>query len=375
MTDPSRTRHPKRPWPGARRGSASRCAWVIGTLAALLIAPVLGQGRPPAAAPAARATGVSRITITSRAPAFTGQSFGTVGAYEIIRGIASGEIDPVDRRNAVITDLEFAPRNANGLVEYRTTFTVMKPVDMSQAAGVLFYNVVNRGGRNGPNTWHVGGDPGDGLLYRLGHVLLWSGWQGDMPIASVGPNQEGIDVPIAKRPDGSPVTGPVTERFINIGGGVNTQSLPGVGRMPATLNTSQATLISATSETPAGVKSGVVKIASGDWAFADCRTAPFPGTPDPTRVCLKRGFDPALLYELTYTAKDAFILGTGMAAMRDVVSFFRYAAADAAGTPNPIAGAIHHVVAMGNSQSGVSRRPFSISASTKTSAGGSCGTA
>jgi len=302
---------------------------------------------------------VVRITISSRAPAFDGQSFGTVGPYEDIRGIAFGELDPRDSKNAVITDIELAPRNVRGLVEYRTTFTLRKPVDMTRSPGVLFYNIVNRGNRGGPNTYHVGGDPGDGFLYRLGHAVLWSGWQGDLPIASVSATQEGIDVPIAKHPDGSAVTARVWARFVSVAGRVNTQSLPGArGRVPATLDTTTATLISVQSETPAGVKSGVVPIAGADWAFADCRTVPFPGTPDPSRICLKNGFDPERLYELVYTAKDPYVLGVGMAAMRDVVSFFRYAAADPAGTPNPIAGAVPHVVAMGSSQSGRFAKAF-----------------
>ena len=107
-----------------------------------------------------------------------------------------------------------------------------------------------------------------------------------------------------------------------------------------------------TSETQTGVRSGVVNIASTDWAFADCRTTPFPGTSDPTRICLKNGFDPTLLYELVYTAKDPLVLGVGMAAMRDVVSFFRHAAADDAGTANPLANAVSHVIGYGISQSG-----------------------
>jgi hypothetical protein len=303
--------------------------------------------------------GVTTITITSRQPAFNNQSFGAVGPYEEIRGIAIGEVDPNDRRNTVITDIQLAPKNARGRVEYRSTFTLLKPVDMSKSAGVLFYNVVNRGNHNGPNTWHVGGDPGDGLLYRLGHAVLWSGWQGDMPIASKTPAQEGIDVPIASNPDGAPVTGLVWDRFVNVAGNVNTQSLSGAaGRAPASLDTTRAKLISATSETPAGVKGGVVQIPNADWAFADCRSAPFPGTPDRTRVCLKHGFDPALLYELTYTAKDPYVLGVGMAAMRDVVSFFRYSRQDHAGTPNPIAGAVPRVIAMGSSQSGRFAKAF-----------------
>jgi hypothetical protein len=299
---------------------------------------------------------IRTITITSRAPAFGGQVFGAAGAYEQIKGIAAGEIDPRDPRNALITDLELAPRNARGRVEYRTTFTIMRPVGTS--AGVLFYNIVNRGGHNGPNTWHVGGDPGDGFLYKLGHVILWSGWQGDQPIGTVGADQEAIDVPVAKNPDGTPITGRVWARFGNVGD-LNTQSLPGgTGRLPATVDNSDAVLISAMSETPAGVKRGVVRIPSAQWAFADCRTVAFPGTPDRTRICLKDGFDADLLYELIYTAKDPFVLGVGMAAMRDVVAFFRYATTDSAGTRNPIAGEIHHAIAMGNSQSGRFAKAF-----------------
>ncbi len=302
---------------------------------------------------------VVRITIASRTTIFGGQTFGAAGPYEDVRGTAFGELDPRDPKNAVITDIELAPRNGRGLVEYRTTFTLRKPVDMKNAAVVLLYNIVNRGNHNGPDVWHVGGDPGDGFLYRLGHAVLWSGWQGDMPIASVGAAQEGIDVPVARYPNGSPVTGRVWARFISVAGGVNTQALPGAaGRRPASLDTAQATLVSAASETPAGVKRGVVSIDGAEWAFADCRTVPFPGTPDPTRVCLKHGFDPALLYELVYTATDPYVLGVGMAAMRDVVSFFRYAVADPSGTPNPISGGVSHVVAMGNSQSGRFAKAF-----------------
>ena len=61
--------------------------------------------------------------------------------------------------------------------------------------------------------------------------------------------------------------------------------------MPLTLDTTKAVLISAASETPSGVKGGVTTIPSTDWAFADCRTVPFPGTPDPVRFCLKSGFN------------------------------------------------------------------------------------
>ena len=294
---------------------------------------------------------ITKITITSRAPAFNRQTFGSAGQFEKIKGIATGEIDPTDRRNVLITDIQFAPKNARGRVEYRTNFTLVKPVDMSKSAGVLFYNIVNRGNHGGPAEFHVGGDPGDGFLYKLGEAVLWSGWQGDIPLATDGSDREGIEVPIA------PVTGPVWDRITGATG--NTQSLPGaVGRTPASLDTGKAKLISAVSETPAGVKSGVITIPASDWAFADCRTTPFPGTPDPTRICLRSSFNPALLYEVVYTAKDPFVLGVGMAAMRDVVSFFRYSEKDDAGTVNPLFGTVPRVIGMGNSQSGRLAKSF-----------------
>src|SRR6266436_1593188 len=90
---------------------------------------------------------VTSITISSTTSAFNGQTFGDVGTYEQIRGTAKGELDPLDPRNAVITDIHQAPRNANGKVAYTATFTLLKPVDMSRASGVLVYGVSNRGGR------------------------------------------------------------------------------------------------------------------------------------------------------------------------------------------------------------------------------------
>ena len=77
---------------------------------------------------------ITKITITSRAVVFNGQTFGTAGQFEKIKGIASGEIDPNDRRNALITDIQLAPRNSRGRVEYRTNFTIVKPVDMTKSS-------------------------------------------------------------------------------------------------------------------------------------------------------------------------------------------------------------------------------------------------
>ena len=151
---------------------------------------------------------------------------------------------------------------------------------------------------------------------------------------------ETIEVPVVQG-----VTGPTFARFVTVAGNVNTRPLPGRGRTPDSLDTTKAKLISIASENNVGVRTGVVEIPSSDWAFADCATTPFPGTPNATMICLKNGFDPNLIYELVYTAKDPLVLGVGMAAMRDVDSFFRRASA---ADGNPIAGNINWAIGYGN---------------------------
>ena len=290
----------------------------------------------------------ARVTaVTAGAPTllFGGRTFGNVGAYEEIRGTAKGELDPLDPQNAVITDIHLAPRNGNGKVEYTTTFTLYRPVDMSRSSGMMVYEVVNRGNKILPGFMNVGttaaNPAGDGFLYRTGNVYLWSGWQGDIAF-NPGSAIETIQVPVV-----SGVTGPTFARFVNVAG--STRPLPGAGRTPASLDTAKSRLISIARENNLGVRSGVTEIASADWAFADCAAVPFPGTPSASQICLRSGFDPALVYELVFTAKDPLVLGVGMAAMRDVVSFFRRASA---ADGNPIAGRTHWSIGYGISQSG-----------------------
>jgi hypothetical protein len=258
--------------------------------------------------------------------------------HEKVSGKAYGELDPNDPGNTVITDIELAPRNERGKVEYVATFSLVKPRDMATASGVLVYTVVNRG--NGSATPHPDG-----------HVTLVSGWQGDV-VASA--DNQTIRVPVAKNRDGSSITGPLLLRFTNLKGNTTALVIPRNQPSPyppATLDTTKASLVSATAERPTGDKIGVVRVPGSDWAFADCSTTPFPGKPDPGHICVKNGFDPALLYELQYTVKDPLVLGIGLAATRDLGSFFRYGK-EVAGVANPVAGRITHAIAEGSSQSG-----------------------
>jgi hypothetical protein len=259
--------------------------------------------------------------------------------YERLSGKFYGELDPADPKNALITDIKLATRNARGKVEYVGTFSLMKPIDLSKASGVLMYTVVNRGN-------------GTAAASPEGHISLVSGWQGD--VVATATNQT-IQVPRAKNPDGSSIVGPLIVRIIGQSGTTARLMIPRNTPSPyppATLDTTKATLVSAVSESAEGAKTGVVKIGSADWAFATCENTPFPGTPDPAHICLKSGFDPSLLYELQYTVKDPFVLGIGFAATRDLNSFLRYEKQDDAGTANPVAGAVRWGISEGSSQSG-----------------------
>ena len=272
----------------------------------------------------------------------------TIDGYQRVTGHAYGEVDPRLPLNAIITDLEFAPRNARGMVEYVATFTIIKPVDMAKASGVLLYFVPNRGGINLTD----GGFLADAR--KWGHVLVASGWQGDLEAAD---GRQTLSVPVARNLDGSSITGRVVARFSDMP--ANTTTLPilrgGVAGTadPASLDPSKATLTRRASE-----GSAVVPLRSDDWAFADCSRSPFPGTPDPGKICVKGGFNPAYLYELVYTAKDPKVHGIGFAATRDLNSYLRYSTRDDAGTPNVLGGRISWAISQGNSQSGTFLRSF-----------------
>src|SRR6516165_8523587 len=89
--------------------------------------------------------GITEIRITSTQPAFGGASFGSVGAYEILSGRAYGTIDPRAPANAGLTYLEYAPRDAEGLIDYSMDFAILRPVNAAAGNGRIFYDVVNRG--------------------------------------------------------------------------------------------------------------------------------------------------------------------------------------------------------------------------------------
>jgi len=131
---------------------------------------------------------VDRIRIDSREPFAGGYSFPKTGPYERVAGSLSISVDPASPANARVTDLKLAPRNAKGKVELRADFVLLEPVDLSRGNHRLLYDVVNRGNKIAHRSFNdgSGNDPrtlagaGNGFLMREGHVVLWTGWSGDV---------------------------------------------------------------------------------------------------------------------------------------------------------------------------------------------------
>jgi hypothetical protein len=295
---------------------------------------------------------VTRIIVDTKvSPAFGGASFGTAGQYETLAGRVFGELDPNDPHNTIIQDINLAPKNANGKVEYSATFLLVKPIDMSKSSHLMWQDVPNRGGRIVLEA----------ASRTDGDIGLSSGWQGDnsgatAQVPAPGNTNDYAVVPIPKNPDGSSITGVVMGRIMNVGG-INSQPIiehsNPIPYKPITLDTTQSTLESHDHETIDGIVSGVTKIASSDWAWASCSaTNPFPGTPDPTQLCVRGGFLPDKLYQVVFPSKDPYILAVGTAAFRDAASFFKYETQDDFGNPNPVANGISWIITRGSSQSG-----------------------
>src|SRR5712692_7676642 len=151
---------------------------------------------------------VTQIVITSRVLFADGMPFGSTGPYEKLRGKIVGEVDPSDPLNAVIFNLDKAPRNARGMVGYVVDFLIFKPVDMSKGNGKIFYGINNRGNTGAIRTFNdavTGGnnpttaaDAGNGFLMRQGYTIVWSGWDVTAP---PGGGRFTINVPVAKNAD------------------------------------------------------------------------------------------------------------------------------------------------------------------------------
>lgn len=273
------------------------------------------------------------VDIEAVEPLADGAAFGAAGAYERVIGTAHGEVDPEDPANRGIVNIDKAPLNARGRVEYSTVIFILRPKDPLKGNGRILYEVNNRGrkmlfgnicdGPQGMNDPKTQADVGNGFPLKLGYTIVWSGWDPDAPRANMG---LALTAPVATD-DGKPIVQTVREEWVS-------------GTRLGVLDTFK---LSHEMASPEGARLTVRARASDKgetigWAPVDTRS-----------IRLAEGkAKPGFLYEFHYEARNPKVQGLGFAATRDFVSWLRYDPTGATVTGRPIT----HALAIGFSQAG-----------------------
>src|SRR6516162_1086559 len=268
------------------------------------------------------------LTFYRREPFANGQSFGEVGPYEKLVGVARFAVDPKNPCNKDIVDLDKAPRNAEGRVEFESDVYILAPKDRGKGNGAILYDVNNRGNKLALGMFNSGGggnnpnEPGNGFLFRRGYTVVWCGWIGEV---LPGGNRLLLKPPIATD-NGKPIKGIVRFEMVN--------------DTPAeTLPLSRREGHGCYSPTEAGEAKGVltwrmretderVPIPREQWKL---ERIPLPtvkqgvqGTLQQIRCRLAGGFRPGYIYELICECENPIVQGLGYAATRDLISYLRY---------------------------------------------------
>jgi hypothetical protein len=303
---------------------------------------------------------VISLKILKREPFAGGQAFGDVGPYEQITAVARFAIDPKDVRNRVIVDLDLAPKNADGKVEFASDVVILAPKDPAKGNGAIFYDVNNRGnklalgmfnrslGGSGPNDKNPAGD---GFLMRKGYTVVWSGWIGEL-LPGDGRLLLQAPRPLEK---GQPVRGLVRQE---------TSSDKRVKSMPVSRRPNHGSYPpTKDGEAKAVLTKRLLErderqvVPRDQWKLVQAPLRPLtqgvPRTLPELRLELETGFEPGVLYEVIYEAEGSIVQGVGLAAVRDLISFLRHDATD----QNPLRQAngkpaINRALAFGVSQSG-----------------------
>jgi hypothetical protein len=288
------------------------------------------------------------LEITEESQFAGGESFGEVGPYRLLQGSAHFAVAPGSPRNRAITDLDLAPRDAQGRVRFSADFAMLQPANPELGNRRILFDVVNRGRKTALtlNGVPTAADPtsplmpGNGFLMRHGYTVVWCGWQADVPPA---PGLVGLQAPQALGPQG-PLSGPIL-CFFQCDEPTQVLSLSHRQHLPnpaADINDPSATLT--VRDHPNEPRQ---PIARDQWSFVRVEDAR--EEPQPSHIYMPSGFQPGRIYELVYRTTISRIVGLGFAAVRDTVSFLKHAPV---GAGNPGAGSIDYAYGFGRSQSG-----------------------
>jgi hypothetical protein len=318
---------------------------------------------------------LTRLQIDKREVVAEGRSFADAGPYERLTGTAWFEVDPKDPHNAVVFDLDKAPTNARGMVEFSADMAILKPVDATRSH-TLFFEVNNRGRKISFGRMHdtpsdanmnaptLPRDFGNGFLMRRGYLIAWVGWGADI---APGDNRLTVSFPIAQH-HGQPVSERILTEFgdrnfngatpftLPLSGGPAFNSFPAVS-VNKTAAQAELWIVDSDSPRPSGPAMPFGKrVPEENWAFAACPEGG-PGTPSMTDICLKGVFQNQYNYHLIYRATGSPVMGLGYVTSRDFVSFLRNARMDDTGTANPVFG-VDTALCQGISSSGMYYRDY-----------------
>ncbi len=272
---------------------------------------------------------VIRFEVRSTREVSGGRSFGSVGPYEEVTGRLLFAVDPADPANRLVVDLDKAPKNATGRVEFSADVVIYRPRDAARGNGIALVDVVNRGNKTVIGSFNRPGlsvdrEAGDGFVFSRGYTVVCIGWKFDVP------KREGVvrlDVPVASGIRGTVramFTPPSTAREFTVS---DLASYPPVD--PAAPETT-VTVRDVPLATP-------VVLSRDAWHL------------NGNTVTVDAGFQAGRWYEVSYTALDPPVGGLGFLSIRDTAVWMKH------GTDVPHA---RYAIAFGASQSGRFLRNF-----------------
>ena len=249
---------------------------------------------------------VVRVEVTERS------DLGETG-YEQIIGRLHFEIDPVRPGNSIIADVDLAPVNAKGRVNFFSDLRILKPKDPARSNGAAWVEIPNRGGKASLNEW----------IIKQGFTVINVGWEFDLPADKLR-----IVVPAARNRDGSPIRGVVSAPFTP-DKPAEEQPLTDLSNYPAVDidGPDSRLIIRANAASPGGDE-----VPRDRWSLSG------------GRIRLKGGFEAGKTYEVFYLAEAPPVAGLGYAAIRDAVAWLKHDAGSLA--------LVKHAYAYGSSQCG-----------------------
>jgi Alpha/beta hydrolase domain len=248
---------------------------------------------------------VRKVEILERTP--------VVGGYERLTGRVHFGVDPKLAANRIIRDLEYAPVDSAGEVEFTSDVFLLRPADAAKSNGTVLFEVSNRGGKGMLNRFDFAraaadprepGDFGDRWLLEQGYTLAWLAWEWDIP-ANARTSLH-FDAPHF-RADALPAAGLVRSEFVP---DRTTKVMPLSDRnmIPVAVAKPLALYVRQAADRPAQ------SIPAGQWHLGA----------DGASVEMPAGFEPGGFYEFVYEGKDPVVTGAGMAAVRDWISYLKH---------------------------------------------------